>query len=929
MSLIETTKSAIDALSHPQETVRANEWLVNFERSATSWEVAELLLREPVTAVQYRFFGAKFLYSKLQRQFFQLDDNNVQLLTQSLVDNIIRLSQEQPIELNVCRYVCLALATLALQQNQPGIVSQLLAWLGPIINTAPAVLLELLIVLPEESCNRYVDVSIDIRDAFIDQLAHSSNQVLSFLSSLWPSATSDNVKAKILCCADRWIDITGITAKDLLQHTIYQHILEGLLQEPIFESAVDAVITILQRYQCREQPIIETVIPRVLHLRSMWSMKCQQFVNCSADEIDEEEVNLCRALCRLFTETSEACMEAFVTFKLNVGQEELMVQLLECTRFTADPVVARLPLKFFYELSVVAKIDFNSKESFNPSSFGGLTREQTIALNQKYANSYTELLDVAIVQMMLDSETLIGDKETSEEKVETRMEWTETVIDSCCVLGPVICLEFFCTRIQQLITSSDNSNLQQFLKWSKIEVILLCVLTISEFVSRKEDKFLPQIMDFISTVPENLLKVQITVIELIGRYSFWFENHPETITKILTKLIGDLQRPQTCTTASRAITNIFHGARRISNLPHEELHNIILSCRASQINNNGTINTSGGLPLDAELTLLEGVAVSISYLPADQSKHAFKSVMTPIAGALHNKLQLISTGKIADSEAKLLSPDIDRVTTIFRNYEGDGDAIAEVFNDMFALLRNCLMVNSSESFCERVCKCIKHALRGSKGKLVQFLPDLVGFVVEKFKQVTVAAFLYSASVCMKDFGRLKDEQINSLLVNMMWEMSSTFFSKFSSVAQFEQKPDVVEEYYFLVAKAVQFFPLHFIQSPDHVNTITQAAVLGLKLHHREAQKGVLMYLENLVQMPFDFNKPELLQQHNTSKALVMSFGQNIVSGIFSLLSGEEIAYALDEGDGCITDVLWCLKRKYPENFQVLFELLLEESLCFF
>ena len=48
------------------------------------------------------------------------------------------------------------------------------------------------------------------------------------------------------------------------------------------------------------------------------------------------------------------------------------------------------------------------------------------------------------------------------------------------------------------------------------------------------------------------------------------------------------------------------------------------------------------------------------------------------------------------------------------------------------------------------------------------------------------------------------------LYSMIWRMSETFFSRLSNLEQFEQKPDVVEEYFFLIGKVLQCCPAQFV-----------------------------------------------------------------------------------------------------------------------
>jgi hypothetical protein len=79
------------------------------------------------------------------------------------------------------RYVCLCIAATAVQMNQDGIIQQILLWLNPVLSTTPRVVLELLILLPEESRNRNICVPAETRSLFSNQLNGSFRDVLEFL----------------------------------------------------------------------------------------------------------------------------------------------------------------------------------------------------------------------------------------------------------------------------------------------------------------------------------------------------------------------------------------------------------------------------------------------------------------------------------------------------------------------------------------------------------------------------------------------------------------------------------------------------------------------------------------------------------------------------------------------------------------------------
>lgn len=146
---IDQVRETIAALSIPSRTNEANVWLVEFGKSQLAWTIAHHLISESATKPQDAFFGAIILHSKVQRDIVHLEPSLIPQLMQSLVQHVMRLCGESPFNMNICRYVCLSIATVALQTNQEGVFHQMLGWLNPILSSHAGVVLELLIVLPE------------------------------------------------------------------------------------------------------------------------------------------------------------------------------------------------------------------------------------------------------------------------------------------------------------------------------------------------------------------------------------------------------------------------------------------------------------------------------------------------------------------------------------------------------------------------------------------------------------------------------------------------------------------------------------------------------------------------------------------------------------------------------------------------------------
>ena len=219
MSVLDAVKQYITALSDHTKTQTANAWLVQFEKSHEAWEIIQQLLMEPAGS-PHRYFSAIMLHNKSQRDLTtQLNPQIITAFTQNLVSHLIRIAQEISIDMGVCRYLCLSIAAVAVQVNENGIVQQILQWLNPILATHPAVVLELLIVLPEEGCNRHVLTSSTRRRQFLDQLSNTVPEILGFLNYILSAVPRDSdIGSQLLKCLERWIDNTSCNGGDIVTH---------------------------------------------------------------------------------------------------------------------------------------------------------------------------------------------------------------------------------------------------------------------------------------------------------------------------------------------------------------------------------------------------------------------------------------------------------------------------------------------------------------------------------------------------------------------------------------------------------------------------------------------------------------------------------------------------------------------------------------
>lgn len=343
------------------------------------------------------------------------------------------------------------------------------------------------------------------------------------------------------------------------------------------------------------------------------------------------------------------------------------------------------------------------------------------------------------------------------------------------------------------------------------------------------------------------------------------------------------------------------------------------------------MRVEGNLPVECDVDILDGLSCVISSKEFDGAVQALKHTIAPL-------LTSIQHGLDAHASSKVIMDDLERITVLLSNTKcrgmRDQHPVVAVFTDLWPVLTQVMHAHPTEIVCEKVCRCYKHFMRNTAIFSLPMMESMASHVVQLFQIKQYACFLYVASISIATIGESGCDMTNdhavacgSLLVghlkqtmsNMFQGMSNTFFTRHRSLAEFENNPDVVEEYFYLMARVLLVLPTLFVNYPEAGHVI-DAGIIGLRLKHREAQKGILLFFERLVQSPRELSKlvscDDALEK---SKHLLVRCMPSLVGALLESLSGQIPAYALDESYGCISDVLWTLKQLCPAEFNACLE----------
>mmetsp|Transcript_12452 Transcript_12452/g.20136 ORF Transcript_12452/g.20136 Transcript_12452/m.20136 type:complete len:371 (+) Transcript_12452:248-1360(+) len=216
---------------------------------------------------------------------------------------------------------------------------------------------------------------------------------------------------------------------------------------------------------------------------------------------------------------------------------------------------------------------------------------------------------------------------------------------------------------------------------------------------------------------------------------------------------------------------------------------------------------------------------------------------------------------------------------------------------------------------EKLCRLHKHALRECRPiHYAPMLEPLVEQTVKNFSLSLSSPYLYLASIIVSEYGR--NATHSKLLYSMVANLSSTVFNALRTTEDFTAHPDVVEEFFFMAGRMVNYCPSPLVQS-SLLNSLLQCAALGMKLYHRDANRGTLNFLESTVSYSLKLRSSSSLDVNGQAdiaalEQAILAEGQPLVINLAQALLGDLPAYRLDSGSGSIAGVLFYLNQLCPE-----------------
>ncbi len=750
----------------------------------------------------------------------------------------------------------LSLANFSLQFIQwKNSVDEIIQKLSSDTSLIPS-LLEYLKVLPEELTDaKKTPISDeDYRDQIDEIITKNTKKVLFVLQNCSATATSSfSIQAEVLDCLNSWISETPI--EDILSTPLASLIFSALEAPESFESAIDCLCSILRETRdIDNMEVIEALFPRIIALKPL------------LEEHQDDPENF-KCLTRLFVEAGEAWH--ILIAKMPKDFKPLVDIIAKCTAYDEDLEIVKYTFGFWYYLKQI------------------ITMAKFKSARDEFADVYLGLIDTIIKHLQYpivkEGEDLFGaDREQEDKFKDFRYDMGDVLKDCCAVVGSSRALKQALSKINDCIIAQSNG---QEPHWQSIEAPLFSMRAMAREVSPSEKEVLPIIMNLLVQLPEHE-KIRYAATLVLGRYTEWTNEHPEFLEQQLNYIINGFSTANSdvMKAAAQALMFFCQDCATLLTNYIEQLYTFY----------NGVASQ---LDVESLYEVTDGIAHIVAAQDYSNISRAAEMFLKPIVGRLQEKVKAP-----ASEETRTAIADEVELLTIFVRVikpetlpDSSDNPMATLVIQIFPII-SLLLQNHGQSakVSERCLKFLKYSMHSYGRFLDPILPDIAQTLISGFEATHFGCYLWVTGTVIREFG---DEYSDEATQNSVWaftyQQMLNIFRYLNGVTP-KDIPDVIEDFFRMMADVLMFFPFKFIAS-DLLSPTFQSAMISLNLEQFDPLITTLHFLIDLISWGFESPPISIFDEvPENIRSIVILFASNHGSDLTSkLLSGLIFSFPKD------------------------------------
>ncbi|KAJ1650909.1 Nuclear import receptor [Dispira simplex] len=742
--------------TNAEEKQKANTWLLDFQRTPQAWSAADGILNTSTGSPEGQIFAAQTLRHKITYDLVELGSSERTSLRDSLLNLLYRFRQGPKV---VTTQICLSLAGLALQMAEwENVVGQMVQLFGTSRETIDS-LIQFLTVLPEEvNTNDKIVMDSELYHQRTQQLlTDNAHHVLEALTGYMQSAElSTDTRGNVLQCFTSWLKSGDIEGRLLSQNPLLNLAFNSLPNPDLFEVAVDAVCAIIHetRDLTHTVDLVQTTLcPLLLNVRTLM-----------ATTRDQEDPELMRGFCRIFT---EAC-EAYLPLILNHWEtfRGIVEALAECVSF---PDLDIVPMTFMFWEEFARR----------------LSEPRAAALKPSVGPVFSLLERVMIDHLRYPADLNELTAEQQDQFRNFRHDMGDVLKDCVVVLGADQALQH---PHDLLVTQLEHQGQEG--GWQIIEAALFSLRAMGSEISPGTGVLLPKIMELLPRLP-NHPKIRYAATLVIGRYTFWTAVHPDLLLFQLNFICEGFSDSEVAAASAMALRYLCADCGQWMTQYLEQLHQLYTSVIGNLCDRDAQ-----------EIT--EAVAHVVASLPGTQ---VLAGLQPFCENYLNRLVQLVERGSaIQDPERQELALILDRISvflTVAAEDAGPKQLISLV-EQVWPLVQQVTAIHYQHSIiAERACRFYRCCTGPFASLFTNHLSELINTLASAFRGSGLSCYLWIAKCCIQRYSR-PDTLVPQLV--QLAEQLTMYFYELVNIRGCTEIPDVVEDYFCLMQVALREIP---------------------------------------------------------------------------------------------------------------------------
>ena len=458
-----------------------------------------------------------------------------------------------------------------------------------------------------------------------------------------------------------------------------------------------------------------------------------------------------------------------------------------------------------------------------------------------------------------------------------------------------------------------KENQKEISSWGKMENILYIFSCSIEYINENDpiDNVLI-LLYTIFDIPKEFIQITRIITDIVDHCpNYILSWNKELLTKCFKYLVNGLDNKLIAKYVSVSSKNLLMKNKKMMSELREEL----LVLYDIKVKNKL-------LESEKYLRMAEGIISVITFSDNDNFEAIKNRVITIMKSWViylqeaktllekNNALSPEDTSKL--SELLIILKSISRAA--FEGLSEENKVIMyEILTEIWPIIIFILKKMSTNfDLVENIIQFIKVYMRELKYNFIKFIPEYVKCIIDGYKLSPISSYLYGFEILVTVFPWPKENEIKLILKNTFKELCKITLNSYIK-KEFDLKlfAQIGEDFFGLLYRILRISPILFLES-EEFDTLINASINYINTSQFQISKNIMIFLEYILQLPF----METFQKDITSAEKYLTIIQDKINNFSSLLCKKildvYIEATLEQTAENVTDLLFCfIKYQKP------------------